>query len=140
MSIKSQRLAILKEIDMATVVGDDKRVKELGKELISLVNPRNKKYLSLARPVEMSVENYYKLKKEGLKEREIAASFGMSNASLYRFKADNGIMINREQFDKTKEDYLALRDKGLANYQIAKEWHISEYTLKVNRKKWGLES
>lgn len=79
------------------------------------------------------LNQYTKLKKEGLSQTEIAAQMGMNTREL----RTNITWANKERLDAYKERVAILSEKGMTDAAIAKDMGISETSVRNYRKEKG---
>jgi DNA-binding Xre family transcriptional regulator len=90
----------------------------------------------------LTVEKYLSFKEMRLSDKEIAESFGIGTSTLKRWKAAENVYIpSRMEIlleTKTKKNYLTDLTKFETDEEVAKQWGISERTLRRWKKTKGI--
>lgn len=87
---------------------------------------------------DLTVEDYLKLRSEGLSNEMIAEKYYVGKSSLYNWikeQKEVGTIPKMDQYknlvldDLTLNEYLKLRKKGLSNRKIAEKYHVGLSSL-----------
>ena len=94
--------------------------------------------------IEVSKEEYLKLHKQGMTNKQIADHFGVSDQLIRNRRRDWGLSEKREKPyvkkipDPTPDEIKALEDQGLTLQQVADRLYMSRAKLVALRRKYGM--
>lgn len=116
----------------------------IGKEMIKIGKALGSSKEPSVKKIDVSKDEYLKLKSQGLSNKQIADHFGVSDQLIRNRRRDWGLSEKRKKpyvlqtSEITKEQLIQAEREGLSNEETANRLHVSRAKIIRLRKEYGL--